>query len=421
MLAMSAWLDATPSPTASAEAPARRGAPRKLFFPLIAQWHQAFHALPIAAALSRRPGLEVHVGVATEACLPRARELAARLGGRDIAFQVMWPRAMRADRLPPKVLMLARMAPRLRDFAAVVAPERTSLLLRRMGVTRPLYVHTDHGAGDRAVGYEPRIRRFDCVLVAGAKQEERMLRAGLIEPGRYAIVGYPKFEAVTAAGQGAPPTFDRLRTTVLYNPHFKRGLGSWPGFGLQVLAAFAAQDRYNLIFAPHVRLAAEAGERLRRAVEPYAAAPNIHVDLGGDRCCDMTYTDLAHVYLGDVSSQVYEFICRPRPCLFLNAQGEDRSADENYAHWALGPVLTSAESIVREVDRARRSHDCYRPIQVEAAAQTFDIGDRSSSERAADAVEMMLDRGRIESAVPAGVRTSAGVVRREDAPAVLAL
>ena len=375
---------------------ARRGEPRrKLFFPLIAQWHQAFHALPIAAALSRRPGFEVHVGVANRAVLPRVRRLAAGLGAGEIAFDVMWP-GDDADARPPKLLMLAAMAPRLRDYAAIVAPERTSLLLKRLGVTRPLFIHTDHGAGDRAVGYEPRIRLFDCVLVAGAKQEARMLRAGLIEPGRYAVVGYPKFEAVRAAGHGAPPVFDRPRTTVLYNPHFKRSLSSWPRFGPAVLEAFARQDRYNLIFAPHVRLAAEGGGRLQRAIEPYRAALNIHIDLGGERCCDMTYTDLALVYLGDVSSQVYEFIRRPRPCLFLNSDGADRSADENYAHWAFGPVVGGADGLVAEVDRARRTHADFRPVQEAAFARTFGIGDRPCSERAADAIEAMLYEGRID-------------------------
>jgi hypothetical protein len=378
---------------------ARMGGRRRLYFPLIAQWHQAFHALPVAAALSRRDGFEVHVGVPTADCLPRARRLAADLGARGIVFHVLWSGPFSEN--PPKILMLAALAARLLDFDAIVCPERTSLLLRRMGVTRPLFIHTDHGAGDRAVGYEARIRQFDFVLIAGAKQEARMLRDGLIEPGRYAVVGYPKFEAVAAAGPGPPPAFDRPRPTVLYNPHFKRGLSSWPRFGPRVLAAFAGQDRYNLIFAPHVRLAAEAGEGLRRALEPYRDAPNIHVDLGGERCCDMTYTEAADIYLGDVSSQVYEFLRRPRPCLFLNPDGLDRSGDENYAHWAFGPVLTSVDTLVDEIDRAWRSHPLYRPLQEAAFAHTFAITDRSSSERAADAIEAVLCGAQAKQPVPA--------------------
>jgi hypothetical protein len=230
--------------------------PRRIFFPLVAQWHQAFHALPIAAALSRRTGHEVHVAVATSAQSPAAEEMTRRLGGQGIAFHRMWPDALGFPGLaPPKVLMLAGLAPRIGGFDAIVAPERTSLLLKRLGVTGPKFIHADHGAGDRAVGYEPRIRQFDYVLLAGAKQEARMLRAGLVTPGKYAIVGYPKFEAAAACRPSLDPLFDAPRPTVLYNPHFKTQLGSWPHLGPEILARFAAQDRYNLIFAPHVRLA----------------------------------------------------------------------------------------------------------------------------------------------------------------------
>lgn len=367
----------------------RRGVPRpRICFPLIAQWHQALHSLPIAAALSRRGGYEVHVAAPT-ASLDRARALVAALGGQDVVFHDLWPARILRDN-PPKAVMLALAAPRLRDFAAIVAPERTSLMLKGFGVDRPLFIHSDHGAGDRAVGYEPRIKRFDGVLLAGAKQEARMLREGLIAPGRYAIVGYPKFEAAAACRSSAAPLFANDRPTVLYNPHFRADLSSWPALGPAVLEAFAAQDRYNLIFAPHIRMAAERAQPLRGVAQRYAGAANIHIDLGGPGCCDMTYTEAADVYLGDVSSQVYEFIRRPRPCLFLNAQGVDRTGDENYAHWALGPVTTGADGILAEVYRARASHDAYRQVQAAAFRKTFDLGPRPCSERAADAVEAMI-------------------------------
>ena len=369
-----------------------RGVPKpRICFPLIAQWHQALHSLPIAAALSRRAAYEVHVA-GPAATLRQARDLTAALGGQGVVFHDLWPASFLRDN-PPKALMLAAAAPWLRDFAAVVAPERTSLLLKRFGVDRPLFIHSDHGAGDRAVGYERRIRRFDGVLLAGAKQEARMLREGLIAPGRYAIVGYPKFEAATILRSASPPLFPTDRPTVLYNPHFRADLSSWPAFGAQVLESFAAQDRYNLIFAPHVRMAAEQAQALKAVATRYAGAANIHIDLGGPRCCDMTYTEAADVYLGDVSSQVYEFIRRPRPCLFLNPRGVDRTGDENYAHWALGPVATSADGILAEVYRARASHGAYRPLQAAAFRQTFDLGPRPCSERAANAVEAMIGEG----------------------------
>ena len=37
----------------------------------------------------------------------------------------------------------------------------------------------------------------------------------------------------------------------------------------------------------------------------------------------MAYTQRADIYLGDVSSQVYEFLLNPRPCVFLNPRRFD--------------------------------------------------------------------------------------------------
>lgn len=355
----------------------------------IAQWHQALHVLPIAAALSRRRDMEVRVALTTRAAVAQARGLTERLGAGPITFRAMWPEALaglaRLRGHPPKRLMLLGAAPWLQSSDAIVAPERTSLALRRMGVRRPMLVHCDHGAGDRAVGYEPRLRDFDYVLMAGAKQEARMLRDGLVRPGACRIVGYPKFEAAEASRAQAGPLFPTVRPTVLYNPHFDAELGSWDRFGAQVLAAFAAQDRYNLIFAPHVRL----GQRVKRLAElvaPYAGRPNIHVDLGGSRSCDMTYTLAADIYLGDVSSQVYEFIVRPRPCLFLDANGRLDPQDENAAHAALGPVLETATGLIQAIDVAVGLFPLYRLRQVRSFQNTFDLQARSCSERAAEAV-----------------------------------
>ena len=52
-----------------------------------------------------------------------------------------------------------------------------------------------------------------------------------------------------------------------------------------------------------------------------AVAGRVIVDLDSHRLNDMTYTNAADIYLGDVSSQVYEFSTQPRPCVFINAHG----------------------------------------------------------------------------------------------------
>src|SRR3546814_16391226 len=89
---------------------------------------------------------------------------------------------------------------------------------------------------------------------------------------------------------------------------------------MAVLDLFANSNRYNLIFAPHVRLFDPPAAECYAQFERYRKLPHMHIDLGSERSIDMSYTGSADLYLGDVSSQVAEYLYRPRPCVFLNAQ-----------------------------------------------------------------------------------------------------
>jgi hypothetical protein len=366
----------------------------KVCFVFIAQRHQILHGVSIAAALARSGRIDVHVAATTSDHLDYIRELVSRLGGAALTYHRLWPDGplFRGGRsVAPKAAALALNLKLFRRFDVIVTPERTSLLLKRLGLRRQIFIHTDHGAGDRAVGYEPRIALFDMVLLAGEKQRRRMQAAGLLREDGYAIVGYPKFDVVDAIRAEPPALFADDRPVVLYNPHFHPELGSWRRFGLGVLEQFAASADYNLIFAPHIRLFDGAPPRMREAAERFADCGNIHVDLGGERSVDMTYTNVADVYLGDVSSQVYEFLRRPRPCLFLNAPGAPWEDDENYAHWRTGPVVDQVHDLGRAVDQARLNHAAFAPAQRSAFARTFDLLG-SSSERAASAILDCLAR-----------------------------
>ena len=343
-----------------------------------AQRHQILHGIATAVELARSGAADVYVVSPAQGHVEYAREVAERLGGAPITFVHTRSRLLQAGMkrtgsvIPPKLLSLTVLAKWLNSFDAIALPERTSMLLKRIGVRRPRFIHLDHGAGDRAVGFDPRIRHFDFVLMAGIKHRERLMGERLIVPHAHAVVGYPKFEAADAIRDPDWRPFDNDLPIILYNPHFST-LGSWNAWGEQVLAAFAAQDRYNLIVAPHVRLL--DGKAARARWEPvlarYENHPRILIDRGSDRAIDMTYTSIADCYLGDVSSQVYEYLRTPRPCVFLNAGGVAWERDENYAHWHFGPVLSSTEDLVEAVDRAIADQAEWAKVQAPAVARTF--------------------------------------------------
>ncbi len=364
----------------------------KVCFLYIAQTHQILHSLPIAVALARGwPGLEVEIAATAQDHLDYAEGLIAALGGAPIRSRLLPPAWLRRVRLkeastPPKALMLAANAWALSKLDAIVTPERTSALLRQFGVRDTLLVYTQHGAGDRGGVFEPRLRKFDLVMAAGPKQRDRMVGEGWVKAQNCAMVGYPKFDIIDALPGSPMPVFPDDKPIVLYNPHFHATLGSWPRFGVRILEQFAADDRFNLIFAPHIKLFDGASSAMLASLEPFRDHPRIHIDLGGSAAIDMTYTRAADLYLGDVSSQVYEFLRTPKPCVFLNVSNADWRDDESFHHWRYGPVLSDVDRLTDAIQAARLGQGDYVETQRTGFAESFDLQATPSSERAARAI-----------------------------------
>jgi hypothetical protein len=315
----------------------------RICFPLIAQVHQAFHSLPIAVALSRHPEIEVHVA-AVPSRLDGFRELVRRHAG-TTALQfdplyLAWPGSL-LDRFRiglAKILTLRGNRHYLSGFDAVVVPERTTTYMRRICPQIRL-IFTEHGAGDRAISFSPQIAHFDFSLLPGIKQARTMVEMGVLKPGRYVAGIYAKLDWALTRDASGTKLFDNDRPIVLYNPHFESSLSSWPLVGMQVLDHFAASTQYNLIFAPHIRMFDPPSEAKYAPFAKYRHLSHMRIDLGSVSCADMTYTRAADIYIGDVSSQVVEFVTRPRPCIFLNPRKTSWESDLHYRFWHLGQVL----------------------------------------------------------------------------------
>ena len=283
---------------------------------------------------------------------------------------------------------------KFRDLDALVAPERTSLLLRkalrRDGVK---FIYSGHGAGDRAIGFHPSFSRFDLLLLPGEKYARRLRETGGISGNEYVLIGYPKFDFVRAAPR--PRLFDNNNPTVVYNPHFSPEFSSWFSLGLEVLDWFASRPSFNLVFAPHVML---FRRRIHVSPETFTAAwrrdvprrfksrPNILIDTASQRLFDMTYMRAADLYLGDISSQVMEFLVNPRPCVFINAQRHQWEGDENFAAWRLGEIIERVDQLEAAITSGLANPDAFRPAQVAHFEDSFSLTEVSSADRAAAAI-----------------------------------
>lgn len=330
--------------------------------------HQLPHIVPVACELERRHPGAVKVFVPKAADARAVVELAAGTGlPLPALVEMRLPPALHAV-TPGFARKLARLlywSPLLRDAELILCAERTSTILPRIWKRCPPLVHIPHGAGDRAVGFEKRFELFDHVIVAGSKDRDRLLEAGLVTPENCTATGPIKLAAMLRAGIDREPLFANGRKTILYNPHFTKKLNSFDAFARKLIDAVVRDGRYNLVIAPHVRLASRWPAARRREWEALAVPGQVIVDLGSPRCNDMTYTCGADLYIGDVSSQVYEFLIRPRPCLFVNAHAAQWRDSEDYAMWHFGDVTTPDADPIAAIDQAFADHRAYVAWQKE--------------------------------------------------------
>jgi hypothetical protein len=381
------------------------------------QIHQVAHSLPIAMVLAKTcPSVETVVITTNDRLFREVERLMSFVGGvrpKHVRLTHKSPLTRGAVHALEGLVPAAKLAiyrdnlDFFRSFDALVVAEKTTALLKtRYGLHDLKLIHTRHGAGDRAVGFNGASASFDFVLVSGPKIRDRLLAETVLTEDQLALVGYPKFDLLKL--KMLPEKLrGNVRPTVLYNPHVSPHLSSWYRHGRAVLDYFLDHPEYNLIFAPHIMLferkVAVSIDRMRLAFpgkldRRYLEAPNIHVDLGSQASTDMSYTQAADIYLGDVSSQIYEYLLNPRPCIFLNSHGVAYQDDPNYLHWSAGQVLSDPAELDQALTDAIANPGRFRAIQRRIFADSIALELTPSSLRAAQAIVQYLGTG--EGAAP---------------------
>jgi len=278
----------------------------------------------------------------------------------------------RNPELPAKLPMLAGLLPSLARTRVVVTAEQTSLWLPALLPMRSRFVNMLHGAGSM-MNRADRRRRAPYRTLVAAERERQALASFGVPKERIAVIGYAKagFRHRTMRR----PVFAEDRPIILYTPHWQTHRSSWWRWGADILSMLVASGRYNIIFAPHQRLPERAPE-VRSIVRSLVGRPDVHCDLDSFAMVDGSYTGVADIYLGDTSSQVVEYLMRPRPCVFLDAQGVPAwEGDASYDMWKAGEVVTDLDRLLPALAQAAERHPHFRPAQEAFATESLgDIG-----------------------------------------------
>lgn len=378
--------------------------------------HQVAHLAGIAGAFAlQENGLRAVIAFGSEAT---KKELEKLLSSEQIAAlewqSLALPKPLEVltrglNKLVPvhRLMRLYYHSRLLRQCSAIISTERTCLTLKRhwsrfRGRDRsPAFICVPHGSGDRSVSVHPALGEFDLLLVSGQKVQDQFIDAGIATADQFRIIGYAKFDILR--GRVPEVFFDSDNPTFLYNPHFDPHLSSWFDHGADILEYFYQNpDRYNLIFAPHVMLFYKKVHispeyrvtRKRPDIDPkYYNAPNIRIDVDSARLFDMSYTLSTDAYIGDVSSQVYEFLYRPRACFFIDTHSNVApNAPPEYDFWNNGPVVRNAQELVPLLADYAAIAVQYRDAQERRMAYTADQSDpRPASERGAEALRIYVE------------------------------
>lgn len=358
-----------------------------------AEAYQAYHAADIGFELASREDVDVEFVALLPEALDQLKRLERTAENAGIARRLLYvpphlkllQSARLLGTLKTRVLRATKNLDLLSSYDAIVTPTDHARVLRPLLSPRPQMIYVNHGIGGRAASYSDKYLGFDFVLVAGRNDEQRLLADRRIRPGHYAVTGYPKFDAARRLSQGSASLFGNGKPTVLFNPHSKRTLRSWERFALPLIEHAARTGEFNLIVAPHAKLFGRRTQSERQRWESLAAPGRVIVDLGSERSLDMTYALAADIYAGDVSSQVYEFLAEPKPCIFLNAHDIDWERDADFANWMLGDVVETPTEAIEAIRHASDRHQIYAQRQRQRMAAVVDPSP-GAAKRGADAI-----------------------------------
>jgi hypothetical protein len=185
---------------------------------------QVLHIAPVAAELALAGSLRVVAYVGSPAERAMLERVLRAYGNPPVAMHdLSVPSWMSALPLPRRwsTLKLPRLFAARHALAAndaLVMAERTSTVLRHWVSSPPALIHIPHGAGDRAKGFEGRLRHFDLVIVAGEKDRLRMIEEGVVDEARIVAEG---------SSQQIARSFSTIRTLIRASAPGRASGGTW--------------------------------------------------------------------------------------------------------------------------------------------------------------------------------------------------
>ena len=265
----------------------------------------------------------------------------------------------------------------------VTTSHGTIKMFKKYGIVSPKFIYQYHGSGGREYSFDLELSKYDMIFVTGEFTKNGLIKKKISHENKVKIVGYPKFDFPIDKDKIKKKLFKKDLPIVLYSPHWEPELSSYKKYAKDVLEYFSKQEKYNLIFAPHL-LVSHWKNRFGYNIDfQDYSSDNIVVDFGSKFSTNGTYLSISDMYIGDVSSMVYEFIARkPKPCIFFNAHGIEWQNNPDYKFWNFGTVFNTFSEFKENFKSAINDKKTLE-FQKENIKKYIEITDEKSSVRAA--------------------------------------
>ncbi|MEY8198622.1 MAG: hypothetical protein RPS47_05230 [Colwellia sp.] len=364
---------------------------KKIGFCFLAHQAHTRHQLPIAAQLSFFDDYIVELIVTTQATFSDLQNLLLQYPGHNCTIRFIsgtkiktWVGHLKGRLYPNIRNVINHNKALFLSYNILVTPHANLDAVFKLDKSRNIkYVCTFHGAGDGDIGFDIAFANYDLLLASGADVDERLRFEGVIhEKNTSVIIGYPKYDLVNTVNSRL---FNNDNAVFVYNPHYAKDLTSWSLFGQGVLDFFANNSQYNLVFAPHIKM---FDGHMPSELNKYLQYSNIIVDINSNKLVDATYTKGADVYIGDVSSQVYEFLYFAlKPTIFLNAFHEKPwENNPSLQMWKTGTVVNEIRGFSKAIASAQKTHIDFIDVQRGLIARKFSKTDVEPGLRGAQAI-----------------------------------
>tara|TARA_A100001011_G_C14318493_1_gene849189 strand:+ start:1579 stop:2652 length:1074 start_codon:yes stop_codon:yes gene_type:complete len=260
---------------------------------------------------------------------------------------------------PPVYTRIKKIAAILKKASAIISTSHElPKHLDFYKIKGPTLFYLYHGTGTREYGFENKLKDFDYILAPGTYHKERLKKTLLVTDEKINIVGTPKSDWIKLNRIEGKNLFNNESHIFYYVPHWDLKFSSYLKWRKVILNYFISNEQYNLIFAPHPlikHLSKKEGYKIESNLKN---ANNIIVDHGGKNSIDGTYSSLADIYIGDISSIVTEWILqKPRPCIFINAHGKNWENNDDYYMWKFGSVISDFNDFENVVKKSISSNN----------------------------------------------------------------